>query len=177
MWALSLTLRFVRVTLKTGEYEVLVTSLLDEEMYPTAEFLTLYGKRWGIESFYGILKTRLDLENFTGKSVESILQDFYSTILLTGMESILTADAQTMLDTKKTKYPQTVNRAVSFNVIKNEVLDLFLGSEDTSFITEKLTKLFLCNPTLDRPERNPPRRKRSAKTLLNYHKRSKKHCF
>lgn len=40
--------------------------------------------RLRIETFFGILKTRLDLENFTGKSAESVYQDFYSSVYLTG---------------------------------------------------------------------------------------------
>lgn len=145
---LSITLRFVRVRLSTGEYEVLVTDLLNEECYPTADFLVLYGMRWGIESFFGIMKTRLELENFTGESAESVRQDFYATVFLTGLETILTADAQEHLDAKKTKYPQSVNCAVSFNAIKNNALDLLLSDEDSSVITDKLTRLFLTNPTV-----------------------------
>ncbi|RKZ35450.1 MAG: hypothetical protein DRQ49_12990 [Gammaproteobacteria bacterium] len=41
--------------------------------------------RWGTEGFYDILKTRLELENFTGQTKESIYQDFYATVYLTGM--------------------------------------------------------------------------------------------
>jgi len=40
------------------------------------------------------------LENFTGQTAESVYQDFYATIYLTGMESILTADANTELSKK-----------------------------------------------------------------------------
>ena len=39
----------MRVTLATGEFEVLATSLLDEALYPTAMSLELYGLRWGVE--------------------------------------------------------------------------------------------------------------------------------
>lgn len=93
----QLTVRFVRVVLETGEYEVLVTSLLDEVKYPTADFKEIYGLRWGVETFYGVVKTRLQLENFTGKTVESIRQDFHATIYITGLESILTHDAEEQL--------------------------------------------------------------------------------
>jgi hypothetical protein len=120
----ALTVRLVRVRLNTGEWEVLVTSLLDESRYPSAGFLQLYGLRWGIESFFGLLKTRLELENFSGTRAEAVRQDFYATVYLSGMESILTDAAQAQLDTKHTKYPQTVNRAVSFNAIKYQALDL-----------------------------------------------------
>lgn len=43
---LEMVVRFVSVRLPTGELEVLVTSLLDEEMYPTEEFLDVYHWRW-----------------------------------------------------------------------------------------------------------------------------------
>jgi len=174
---LSLKVRFVRVQLKTGEYEVLVTSLLDEARYTTPKFLELYGLRWGIETFYGLLKSRLELENFTGARAESVKQDFYASVYLTGLESILTDAAQKQLDARKTQYPQKVNRSIAFNVIKNQALDLLLGEEDVEFLEEKLTALFLTNPTVDRKHRKPPRQKSSSRRLLNYHKRQKKHCF
>lgn len=173
----SLKVRFVRVRLSTGEYEVLVTSLLDEFLYPTLDFLELYRLRWGIETFYGLLKNRLALENFTGTCVEAINQDFHVTVYLSGLESLLTDAAQAQLTAKKTKYPQTVNRAVSFNTIKNYALDLLFSDMNTDLLLEKLTALFLTNPILARPHRNPPRKKTSASGLLNFHKRQKKHCF
>jgi hypothetical protein len=174
---LSLKVRFVRVRLSTGEWEVLVTRLLDEARYPSAEFLELYGLRWGIETFYGLIKTRLALENFSGTGAEAVKQDFYATVYLSGLESLLTNTAQAQLDAKNTKHPQTVNRAVSFNAIKYQALDLLFSNEPTEPLLEKLTALFLSNPCLDRQHRNPPRKKSSARVLLNYQKREKKHCF
>ncbi len=44
--------------------------------------LALYRLRRGIETFYGLLKTRLALENFTGISAEAVRQDFYATVYL-----------------------------------------------------------------------------------------------
>lgn len=174
----SLNVRLVRVLLSTGEYEVLVTSLLDDLLYPTEGFLELYHLRWGIETFYGLLKTRLEVENFTGIGAEAIRQDFHATVYLSGLESLLTDTAQAMLDAKATQYPQTVNRAVSFNAIKNLALDLLLtGGLETDLLLEKLTKLFLTNPCTGRNHRNPPRKKTSARALLSFHKRQKKHCY
>jgi|GEM_PF-6923051 len=64
--------------------EVLVTSLLDENAYPTAEFLALYGLRWGIESFYGLLKTLAWRWKASPAliSAEAVRQDFYATVYL-----------------------------------------------------------------------------------------------
>jgi hypothetical protein len=178
-WGLvqALRVRFVRVRSSTGEWEVLVTSLLDETRYPIEGFLELYGLRWGVETFYGILKTRLDLENFTGLTAEAVRQDFHATVYLTGLEAILTADAQARLDMKKTLHPQAVNRAVSFNAIKHHALDLLCSDLSSAALCERLTALFLTSPTTDRPQRNPPRKKSSSRALLDFHKRRKKHCY
>lgn len=175
----KIKVRFVRVILDTGEVEVLVTSLRDETRYPTKIFKELYHLRWGIETFYGTIKGRLELENFTGKTVESIKQDFYATIYISGLESIITADAQQELDQKTSanKYPQAVNKAVSFNAIKNHVIELFHKEEDTETILDKLTQLFKTNPICVRDDRKVPREKSNLRRLLNYHKRRKKICF
>jgi len=174
---MTLTVRFVRVRLSTGEWEVLVTSLRDEVAYPTADFLELYHWRWGVETFYGLLKSRLDLENFSGLGAEAVRQDFHATVYLTGLESLLTDAAQAQLEAKTTQHPQTVNRAVSFNAIKHHALDLLCSDMDTPPLMERLTALFLTNPTCARPQRHPPRKKTSARALLDFHRRQKKHCY
>ena len=175
----KITVRFVRVVLDTGEIEILVTSLLDEQAYPTEEFKELYHLRWGVETFYGLVKTRLALENFTGKTVESIKQDFYATIFITGLESILTYDLNQELEVQpeENKHKQKVNKAVSFNAIKNKVVDLFYSNMDTHEILMKLSHMFKQNRTCVREGRTVPRRKRSARALLNFHRRAKKACF
>jgi hypothetical protein len=97
----ALTVRLVCVRLSTGEWEMLVTSLLDDLRYPCAGFLELYGLHWGIKTFFGVLKTRLELENFSGTRAEAVKQDFYATVYLSGMESLLTESAQTTPNTHK----------------------------------------------------------------------------
>ena len=88
------------------------------------------------DSFYGLLKTRLELENFTSISVEVVKQYFYATVYLSGLESILTDAARKQLDAKKTNYPQTVNRSVLFNAIKNNALALLLSDIETDVVFE-----------------------------------------
>ena len=178
---LTITLRFVRVYLDTGEMEVLVTSLLDENTYDTEFFKKLYARRWGIETFYGTIKGRLNLENFTGKSVEAILQDFHATIFISALESLITEDAQEHLDQKQTQknneHPQRVNKAVSFNAIKNQVLELFYRQKDPQIILDTLTRLFLQKTisTIEKPDKT--RIKSSLRKKYNFHRRKKKICY
>jgi hypothetical protein len=174
-----ITVRLVRLILPTGDVEVLITSLLDEAQFSIAELGQVYAWRWGEETFYGTLKTRLVLENFTGQSVEAVKQDFYATVFITGLETFFTQDAQTRLEQRSSqnRYPQQVNQNVSFNPIKNQVLDLFYRETDENVILQQLTRLFLTKPTCVRSDRSVPRRKSRTSRLLHYHQRRKKACF
>jgi len=176
---LVITVRLVRLTLANGDTEILVTDLLDETAYPTVEFGPLYHLRWGIETFYGRLKTRLGLENFSGTSPEAVKQDFFATVFITGLESILTDTAQARLAvlSTQTRHTYQVNRTVSFNAIKNHVLELFYTQTDDEVLFDKLTALFLTSPTCIRPDRVVPRQSRSHWHLLSYQRRKKKICF
>ena len=180
----SLNVRFVKVILNTGEVEILATSLLDTEKYPQKTFKEIYWKRWDVETFYSKLKTRLELENFTGKSAECVKQDFYSSVFLTGLESILTEDVDKKLakkTEKKTvstpKHKQQVNKAVSFNIIKNRAFDILLEQKSIDKIIPELEALFLTNPTLYRPHRKTPRKEVRFRRLVNFLKRKKKYVF
>jgi hypothetical protein len=174
-----ITVRLVRLTLPSGETEILITSLLDEARYPTQEFGGLYFMRWGSETFYDLLKNRLLLENFTGQTVEAVEQDFHATIYISGLETLLTQEANETLQAKAhpNRYPQKVNQAVSFNTIKNHVTDLLFSQPDEDLLLAELTQLFLMKPTLIRDGRSVPRPKPSTARSLRFHKRFKKICF
>ena len=174
----EIQLRLLRVVLDNGEVEVLVTSLLDQKQYPLDEFKALYARRWGVETFYSTLKGRLTLENFTGTSAEAVRQDFFATIYISGLESILTENADEILKQKslKNRFPQQVNKAVAFNAIKNRVFEIFAEKEDLDTTLEELTQLFLTNPVLIRKERSPERKK-SIRRSYHYQKRVRKFIF
>lgn len=173
----TLTVRFVRVRLNSGEYEILATSLLDQQIYPVTIFKELYYCRWGVETFYGVLKTRLNLENFSGYSVEAVQQDFHVAVLLTGVESILTENAEEVLRKQRGGYPKKVNKAVSFNAIKNKAFELFISTAPPDEVLAELTELFKQNPTLVRKDRKPPRVSISSHQLLGFWKRKRKMVF
>lgn len=177
----ELTVRFVKVILPTGEVEVLITSLLEDSQFSVDDLSEIYRLRWGIETFYYTLKSRLCLEHFTGKTVETVKQDFYSTLYLSALESVLTLDAKETLATKKTDLPQKVNQAISFSVLKDRAFDLiFNNSISTSAASQQLTELFLQNPTLYQRHRSSPRQRRKESAYwasLHFHKNLKKHVF
>lgn len=173
-------IRVTRVELDDWEIEVLATSLINTEVYNIQEFKNLYYERWWVEIFYDVIKNRLWLENFSWKTVHSVLQDLYSTIFLSNFETIMTRASNYRLEQKvkkkKNKNGQKVNKQISFNTLKNTVIDLFLQDIPVDEVMRKIMVLFEQNPTQIRPWRKFKRGTTSYKSL-NYHKRKKKHCF
>lgn len=172
-------LRFVTVRLSSGELEVLATNLLEESLYPTGCFAQLYHYRWGIETFYNVLKSRLDLGNFTGLTAEAIRQDVYATVFVSNLESILIAPANQQLQEHSAtlKNPQQVNHAVSFHGLKRQIIALLAGPKPVPEVIEELQEIFLANPTSKRPERKVPRKKPSAWRSYYYQRHVKKVVF
>ncbi|ABC28929.1 protein containing transposase DDE domain [Hahella chejuensis KCTC 2396] len=91
-------LRLIRVILSTGEVEVLATSLLDADRFPLALFSDLYHRRWGIESDYRRLKQTLQLDNFSGRTVTAVLQDFHAQQLLKNLAMLMQALQQPLIE-------------------------------------------------------------------------------
>lgn len=177
---LKMVVRFVSVRLPSGELEVLVTSLLDEVDYPTAEFLTVYHWRWGHETFHLMLKGRLELENFSGQTVEAVEQDVQAALLLANLESVLSQPAQAALDQqrKPDTQPRQVNRSNAYHAIKDQVLELFYRDIPATTVIEKLMKLFQGDPVAVRPNRKVPRRRKpSFHRSYHFQRRVKKVVF
>lgn len=176
---LELAVRFVSVRLPTGELEVLVTSLLDEQEYSTEEFLEVYHRRWGHETFYKIIKGRLDLENFSGQTAEAVRQDFHATLLLCNLETILVepTDAQMRQQSLESKNTKHVNQAVAFHAIKEKLIDLLYSNTPLEQVIEKLQRLFRGCPVSARPQRKPPRPKPSLHRSHHFQRHVRKIVF
>ena len=173
-----LSLRLIRVELPDGEVEVLATSLLNKRKFPLKDFKKLYYQRWRIETYFQTIKSRLTLDNFTGRTVEAIKQDFFSTLFISGLETILTADTNEELAQKANLHEQKVNKAISFHAIKDQILLLMFDPPED--FEERVKKLFLINPTLQRPYREKNRERLSMKSnarSLHFQKFARKFVF
>jgi hypothetical protein len=177
---LKMRVRFVSLRLPSGELEVLATSLLDQALYPTEEFLTVYHWRWGHETFHLMLKGRLELENFSGRTVEAIRQDIQAAVLLANLESVLSEPTQAALREESTPQtqPRQVNRSNSYHALKDQVLDLLYRDIPVPLVLSKLMKLFKGSPVAVRPNRKVPRRRRpSFHRSYHFQRRVKKAVF
>jgi len=86
--------RVVKFELSSGEIEILVTNLFE---LPETMFPELYALRWGIETAYFCLKEELCIENFSGKTPNSIRQDFWATMVLLNSVAVFQHDADALL--------------------------------------------------------------------------------
>mgnify|MGYP003933705911 CR=1 FL=1 len=161
----SFDVRLVRIELESGEVEVLVTSLLDIDKFPHAIFKELYHKRWPVEEDYKAMKCWLQLENFSGKSVLSVYQDFHAKIFQKNLVSVLCFSPQNRLDAEgiKQKYRHQVNFAQALSNMKGMTPLLFQRSKATvKSIVEDLQELFYRTTEPIRPGRKFPRKHKAS---------------
>jgi hypothetical protein len=86
----GLKIRVFKFTLPSGEVETLLTNLFET---PAAEFPELYSLRWGIETAYFRFKRELCVEKFSGKSPNSIRQDFWAGMVLMNSVAVFQREA------------------------------------------------------------------------------------
>jgi len=124
---MPLELRLIRVELDTGGTEILVTSLLNEKAYPTDIFMELYHKRWPVEEDYKAMKCWLEVENFSGKSVLSVYQDFHAKVFSKNLTSVLAFPTRKIIEqnSKTCKHRRQINFAQALSKVKNVIVLLF----------------------------------------------------
>ena len=154
-------LRLIRVELESDETEILITSILDSDQFPEAIFQNLYHERWGIEENYKTMKCRIQMENFTGESVEAVYQDFYARVFMMNLAAIFMHPAQEVVDgnAHRRRYPHQVNFAYGLSAMKDCILRLFRHANPFTLILQ-LLDLFIRTTESIRPNRSYPRTKR-----------------
>lgn len=170
----SLKVRLVRVELNET-VEVLMTNLWEEDGHPSSEFKALYFKRWGVETNISRQKNILQLESFSGFTDISVKQDFYATVFVANLFSVLSKEAQNTIEVTmaRRKYPMKINGNKSLGKLKGNIVSLFV-SEKPEVILEKLYRCFLRDPLPVRLNRSFPRvvknkqLKSKHKTFMNY---------
>ena len=156
----TIRIRMIKVVLETGETEVLLTNLCDQEKYKREIFKTLYFMRWKIETSYNQDKNVLQLGEFSGHSLWSIEQDFYAATFVSNLQSIIEKQCESHLKNKNKirKHDYQINRTLSIGSMKNKITALFLTKEPKIVLLE-LQNLFERHLEPIRLNRNYERRK------------------
>jgi hypothetical protein len=155
--------RLIRVPLDTGKTEILMTSLLDKKLYPAEEFKSLYHLRWPVEEDYKTLKYRIQIENFSGKSVHSVYQDFHAKMVSKNLTAIIASTTKEAIaeKSKHLVYSHQLNLAQALAHMKDSIVLLFIRSEKkVKHLVEKIRKLLVQTTEGYRPDRKYPRNHR-----------------
>nr|MDO8115724.1 IS4 family transposase [Candidatus Sigynarchaeota archaeon] len=125
--------RFVKILLDSGEIEVIVTSLLDQNKYTISDLAWLYSKRWGVETSFMRFKRQLDVECFSSRKVQNIKQDIAAGIFLLVFEAILNRaqdiDMAFQDPYKPRKREYRVNKSGAYAMISDHLVCFFLGDK------------------------------------------------
>lgn len=161
--------RFIRVDLP-DTVEILVTSVTDRKRIHRSDFKDLYHQRWRVEETFKRLKSRLEVENFTGKSPLAVQQDFHAKVVTYNLAALLSQAAQPLVDkaTKRCKHRHGVNQAQALSRLKRCWLTLFQQSADrlASVLDQLIVIVSQCREII-RPDRQFDR-KRVGKKKARY---------
>lgn len=163
--------RLIRIELESGETEILITTLTDFEKYPHHLFAELYHQRWPVEEDYKTIKYRLQVENFTGKSILSVYQDFHAKFFSKNLTAIIASTTQQAIIQKgeNCKHQHQINFTQALSKMKHTIVLLFNRPfEMLDEIVSKVQKIFAQTTEIVRPGRKFPRRHRVKQKRFHY---------
>ena len=111
----GITVRVSKFTLPSGETETLLTNLFEIQ---AEELPELYGLRWGVETAYFRFKRELCVEKFSGKTPNSIRQDFWASMVLLNSVAVFQREAdEAVCKRQKSKQLKHKNHARTSDLI------------------------------------------------------------
>lgn len=171
----TLTCRLIKIDLKDGSKEILCTSLFDSETYPYDDFEKLYHCRWGVEEAYKLLKSRVELENFSGKTALAVKQDFHAKVFLM---TLCAAYAHPIEEKVRNEYQadqdrkhdQQINHTHAISMTQDIMIGMFIKNHYKKAL-EAFDRIVSNTREIVRPNRSLPRKHRQKKLYYMNYKR------
>lgn len=126
--------RLIKVKLENGAKEILCTSLTDDSTYLYSDFEKLYHYRWNEEEAYKLLKSRIELEDFSGKTAKAVKQDFYAKVFLMTLSAAYAHPVEERVIAeyeadKNRKHGQKINRTNALATTMDILVPAFIGKK------------------------------------------------
>jgi len=169
----TITFRLIKIDLPTGEKEILCTSLIESEKYTYEEFDKLYHYRWSEEEAYKLLKSRIELENFSGKTALAVKQDFHAKVfLMTLCAAYAHPIEEKVVEEYKAdqnrKFDQKINRTNAISMTQDILIAVFLRRQFDKALNA-FDKIVAETREIIRPGRSNPRNKKQKQLYsMNY---------
>lgn len=130
----TITCRLIKIELAGGEKEILCTSLIDSQKYEYEEFDSLYHYRWNEEEAYKLLKSRIELENFSGKTAQAVKQDFHAKVFLMALCAAYAHPIEEKVTEEyradqSRKFDQKINRTNALSMTQDILIAVFLRQQ------------------------------------------------
>ena len=126
-------------------------------------------KRWPVEEDYKTMKCWLEVENFSGKSVLSIYQDFHAKVFSKNLTSVLAFSTREIIEqnSKTCKHLRQINFAQALSKVKDVIVLLFIRVKNSvSDIISDLHEIFFRTIEPIRLGRQFPRNHKSSRRLF-----------
>lgn len=168
-----ITCRLIKIDLPNGEKEILCTSLTDSEKYKYTEFDKLYHYRWSEEEAYKLLKSRIELENFSGKTAVAVKQDFHAKVfLMTLCAAYAHPIEEKVVEEYKAdqnrKFDQKINRTNAVSMTQDILIAVFIRKQFDKALNA-FDKIVAQTREIIRPGRSNPRNKKPKQLYsMNY---------
>jgi len=172
MLDIEITCRLIKIELESGDKEVLCTSLIDCESYPYSDFEQLYHYRWNEEEAYKLLKCRIELEDFSGKTAKAVKQDFHAKVFLMTLSAYAHPIEEKVIAEYKAdktrKYGQKINRTNALATTIDLLVPTFILNKFKEAL-QTFDQLVGSTREIIRPGRSNPRNKKQKKQYsMNY---------
>lgn len=169
----TITCRLIKIELPDGKKEILCTSLVDSQKYPYEEMDKLYHLRWNEEEAYKLLKSRIELENFSGKTARAVRQDFYARVFLMTLCAAYAHPIEERVvkeykADQNRKFDQKINRTNALSMTQNILIAVFIRKQFEKAISA-FDKIVADTREIIRPGRSNPRKKKPKQLYsMNY---------
>lgn len=119
--------RIIKIKLPNGADEHLCTNLIEEEL-SIKEAGELYFSRWNIEKSFDIIKNKINIENFSSKTIIGVKQDFYAQMMVYNMIEDLKRDVEEeMIKNPELKYDYKLNMNILAGIFKKKFVDVLMA--------------------------------------------------
>ena len=173
MYEKAIKCRLVSISLPNGEKEILCTSLMDIGKFPVEEIGELYHYRWNEEEGYKLFKSRLEVENFSGKTALAVKQDFFAKVFIMSLCATLAFPIEEKVkkeykQEKELKHRQKINRTNALSMTREICIGLFLKKLIKRAL-KAFDKIVKATREIIRPDRKNERRHHQKRLYhMNY---------
>lgn len=134
-------LRVSQFDLKSGERELLLTSLIDYHKFLQEDLSSVYHGRWSsMEEGYKRQKVTMQMENFSGKTVEAVKQEYWATLTMGNLVEMGCIEIEGYWIPGNLPKKQ-VNRSVVFGSTRDVTMEIMLRERSPEGSTDHFLKI------------------------------------